>query len=655
MKLLFSRVDQAAENGHLLPTTVQNIRLLLRNDSTSLTRESVRELVQEQRWGELNDRFFCTLSFGTGGLRGKTIHPAVTRNEQGTSPSRGCPQFPCVGTNAINDFNIARATRGLAEYVKEIFEKDKREECPKICIAHDTRHFSRRFAELCARVLVEEGCHALLFSAPRSTPELSFAIRHLHAAAGINITASHNPPEYNGFKVYWADGGQIMEPHASRIIERVNRVIPRDIPSPHDEGEVIALGPEIDAAYGERLKTLVLDRELVHRHAAATKIVYTPLHGTGIAIIPNLLLDFGFSVSVLASQEVPDGQFSTVKSPNPEDPEALHLAIEEADRLAADVVIGTDPDADRMGVAARDAKGKMRVLTGNQIGSLLVWYRLTKLFELGILHAKNRTHSACLKTFVTTELQKVLCDHFGVRCVDTLTGFKYIGAKLHKYENQIPESQRVGYPELSEEKTRALRLRYSTYYIFGGEESYGYSASDFVRDKDANSSALLLAEVATFAQEKSTTLHGLLDEIFRTFGVHLERGLSMSFEGAEGASKIQKLVASYATQPPSSIAGSKITNIRNFAQETILDVDGDILPKEAMMLFETEDRCRIAVRPSGTEPKIKYYLFAAHSPHQRSSLSETEDLSPLKAKVEARLEEIWEFLKSDAHKRLEHA
>ncbi len=650
MKLLFSRVDQAAEKGHLLPSTVENIHLLLRSDSTSLTRESVTELLKEQHWDELNDRFFRTLSFGTGGLRGKTIRPMVTRNERGTSAAKDCPQFPCVGTNTINDFNIARATRGLAEYVKEIFRQEGCEERPRICIAHDTRHFSRRFSELCARVLVEEGCDALLFSSPRSTPELSFAVRYLHAAAGINITASHNPPEYSGFKVYWQDGAQIMEPHASNIINRVNQIIPRDTPSPDDEGEVLSLGAEIDIAYLERLKTLVLDRELLRRQAASTKVVYTPLHGTGIAIIPKLLREFGFPISLVESQKTPDGQFPTVKSPNPEEPEALGLAIEEANRIGADIVIGTDPDADRMGVAARDSTNEMRLLTGNQIGSLLVWYRITKLFDLGILDAANRTHAVCLKTFVTTDLQKTICEHFGVRCVETLTGFKYIGAKLRKYEEQISKTHRAEYTKLSEEETRALRLKESSYYIFGGEESYGYSASDFVRDKDANSAALILTELAAFAREKSTTLHGLLDEIFQTFGVYLERSISMPFEGAEGAAKIRNLVSSYTTHPPSSIAGTPVTNIRDFSRETIVDVEGDVIPKEAMMIFETEDQCRIAVRPSGTESKIKYYLFATHSP--KSPSANPEDLSILKAKVEARLDEIWKFLKEDAQYRL---
>ncbi|QQY09533.1 MAG: phospho-sugar mutase [Candidatus Xiphinematobacter sp.] len=652
MKLLLSYISRAASEGYLLPSTVENIRLLLEEDSSSLTSESVAELVKRRQWKELNDRFFCMLHFGTGGLRGNTIRSIVTHSEQGASLRGECPQFPSVGTNMMNDFNITKVTKGLAEYVKEVFSVGGQEERPKICIAYDTRYFSRRFAELCARTCAEKGCDALVFSSPRSAPELSFAVRYLHAAAGVNITASHNPPEYNGFKVYWTDGGQVMEPHASRIIQKVRQVLPWDTPSFYDEGEVVRLGAEIDLAYLERLQTLILDQELVARQAAATKIVYTPLYGTGMAIIPHLLRKFGFSVSIVEAQRDPDGQFPTVASPNPEEPAALNLAIEDANRLGAEVAIGTDPDGDRMGVAARDEAGEMRLLTGNQIGVLLLWYRITKLFELGVLNVNNLTRAACLKSFVTSDLQKAICRRFGVRCVETLTGFKYIGAKLHKYEEQIPADKRAGYTELSEQETRVLRLSESTYYIFGGEESHGYSASDFVRDKDANGSALLFAELVSYARERSITVHEILDEIFRTYGLYLEQTVSMPFEGAEGASKIQDLVSSYAACPPKSIAGSLVTNICNFAKETVTDAEGDIIPKTAMIAFETEDHSRVIVRPSGTEPKIKFYLSATCPSSLPSPTEAGDELSARKAELKAHLDAIWEFLSTDAQRRL---
>jgi phosphoglucomutase len=300
------------------------------------------------------------------------------------------------------------------------------------------------------------------------------------------------------------------------------------------------------------------------------------------------------------------------------------------------------------------------------VGSLLLWYRLTKFFELGILNSQNRAHAVCLKTFVTTDLQKAICEHFGVRCVETLTGFKYIGAKLRKYEQQIPEAERTNYTKMNEEETRALRLSKSSYYVFGGEESYGYSGADFVRDKDANGAALMLAELAAFAREKDSTLHELLDDIFRTFGFYLERSVSLSFEGAEGASKIRHLMASYVSHSPSSIAGSRVINIRDFSRDTLQDEEGDPIPKESMMMFETEDRCRIAIRPSGTEPKIKYYLFATQQQSatkgnypktgsclpRSSAAGETKDLPTLKKKVETRLDEIWKFLDEDAKKRI---
>lgn len=651
MKLLLSQITRAVSEGRLLSSTEENIRFLLKEDSTSLTRESVTELVKSRQWQELNDRFFRTLHFGTGGLRGKTIRPVITQSEQGASLRGECPQFPSVGTNMMNDFTVTKAAKGLAKYVKEFFDNESCEERPKICIAHDTRHFSRRFAEICARKCAEEGCDALIFSEPRSAPELSFAIRYLHAAAGVNITASHNPPDYNGCKVYWTDGGQVMEPHASRIMRKVLQVSPRDVPSRCDEGEVISLGTEIDLAYLARLQTLILDQDLVIRQSAATKIVYTPLYGTGIAIIPRLLRKCGFSVSVVEAQKNSDGRFPTVPSPNPEEETVLNLAIEDANKLGAEVAIGTDPDGDRMGIAARDAAGEMRLLTGNQIGSLLLWYRLTKLFELGILNGDNLAHTACLKSFVTTDLQKVICNRFGIRCVETLAGFKYIGEKLRKYEEGIPAKKRIGYTELSEQETRILRLAESTYYIFGGEESYGYSASDFVHDKDANSSVLLFAELASYAREHSVTIHGLLDEIFRTYGLYLEQTMSILFEGAEGASKIQNLVSSYANFPPTSIAGFSVTNICDFSKKTITDVEGDVIPKTAMIAFETANHSRVIVRPSGTEPKIKYYLFATY-PSNSSSSSEISELPTRKEKLRAHLDAIWKFLCADAKRRL---
>ena len=550
----------------------------------------------------------------------------------------------------MNTYNISRATQGLVAYVREHFEKSGRPGRPGICICHDTRFYSREFAELAARVITDHGCDAWLFEGPRSTPELSFAVRHVGAQAGINLTASHNPPQYNGYKVYFEDGCQVVEPHATAIIDRVNAIQSEAYTPLGGRGRVIPMGAEVDEAYMDRLATLPLDPELIKRENSL-KIVYTPLHGVGAVIIKPMLKRLGFQCDGVAEQEIQDGRFPTVKSPNPENAEALSMAIAQADATGADLVIATDPDDDRMGIAARDASGKMQLLTGNQIGSILAWYRASKHFEFGILNEANRKNAAIIKTFVTTDLQKAIADRFGIRCVETLTGFKYIGEKLGKYESAIPEHLRVNYPSLPESQTRELRLKYSTLYIFGGEESYGYSASDFVRDKDGNSAAVLIAEAAAYAKSRKLTLPELLDEIFAEFGVYLERGESLTMDGAEGAAQIKKLVDSYAAKPPAEIDGSQVVSIVNFAKDTIRDVEGDRIPPEAMLMVTLADGRKIAVRPSGTEPKIKYYMFAARKPSDGLRFSPAE-LAEAKAGVTAGLSNLWKALESDAKSRL---
>ena len=650
MNELISSIRQAAKDGNLLPSSAENIQALLSGSTSPVYQASVAELAAAENWKELDNRFFRTLAFGTGGLRGKTIGAVVTKAEQGSPQPLGRPEFPCVGTNAMNTYNISRATQGLVTYVLEHFKKSGRPGKPSICICHDTRFYSREFAELAAKVITDHGCDAWLFEGPRSTPELSFAVRYVGAQAGINLTASHNPPQYNGYKVYFEDGCQVVEPHASAIIYKVNALTSEEYTPVADRGRVISMGADIDEAYMDRLATLPLDPELIKRENSL-KIVYTPLHGVGGVIIKPMLKRLGFLCEGVAAQEVPDGRFPTVKSPNPENAEALSMAIAQADATGADLVIATDPDDDRMGIAARDAGGKMQLLTGNQIGSILAWYRASKLFEFGILNETNRKNSAIIKTFVTTDLQKAIAEKFGIRCVETLTGFKYIGEKLGKYENAIPENLRRNYTKLSEHETRDLRLKYSTLYIFGGEESYGYSASDFVRDKDGNSAAVLIAEAAAYAKSRDLTLPELLDEIFSEFGVYLERGESLTMDGAEGAAQIQKLVDSYAANPPAEIDGSKVVSHINFAKDTIHDIEGDLIPPEAMLMISLADGRKIAVRPSGTEPKIKYYMFAAKKPASESRFSLSE-LAEAKASVLAGIASLWKALDTDAKARL---
>lgn len=652
MSNLTASIQDAAQSGKLLESSAQNILSLLERSTSPVDAASVAELVEAENWTELDNRFFRTIAFGTGGLRGKTIGATVTRVEQGSPQPLGRPEFPCTGTAAMNYYNLSRATQGLVAYVKEYFATTGRAGKPSLCICHDTRFFSREFAELAAKVMTENGCDAYLFEGPRSTPELSFAVRHTNSQAGINITASHNPPQYNGYKVYFEDGAQVVEPHASAIIERVNAVeSDRYEPLPEaEQGRVISMGEDIDEAYIQRLTALPLNPDLIRRERAL-KIVFTPLHGVGGVIIKPLLIRLGFQYQGVAEQEIPDGRFPTVKSPNPENAEALTMAVNLADETGSDLVIATDPDDDRMGVAARDAEGKMTLLTGNQIGSLMAWYRAKMFFEKGILTPDTAARGVIIKTFVTTDLQKAIAEKFGLRCVETLTGFKYIGEKLRKYEEAIPEELRRNYRALSEEETRRLRLAHSALYVFGGEESYGYSGSDFVRDKDGNSAAVMIAEVAAYAKSQNLTLISLLDQIYREFGYYLERGESLTMDGAEGAAQIKKLVESYAAHPPREIDGTTVSSLQNFATDTIHDSEGDRIPAEAMLMITLADHRRIAVRPSGTEPKIKYYMFAARKPDGENGFT-PDELAAIKPEVAASLDRLWVALKEDADARL---
>lgn len=647
---LLQSITSAVAAGKLSPSSVKNIQALLEQEAdSSFSTRVVEELVARGEWKELDDRFFQTLAFGTGGLRGKTMGNVITSLEVGKKRADGRPEFSCVGTNMINDATITRATRGLVAYVCKWHQQQQRSGRPKICISYDTRFFSREFAELTAKVICEQGVDALLFEAPRSTPELSFAVRYCQATAGINITASHNPPAYNGYKVYFEDGAQVIEPHATAIIELVDQVEKeKHEPLPKEkQGEIVLLGTALDEAYQERLKSLVLQADLFQTHKI--KVVYTPLHGVGGIIIVPLLNSVGVTCLPVAAQMIPDGLFSTVKSPNPENAEALTLGITLAEKEKADLVIATDPDDDRMGVAVRDVVGQFQLLTGNQIGVLLVWYRLQQLFALDILNEENKKHAVVIKSIVTTDLQKAIAEKKGVRCVETLTGFKYIGAKLERYEKLLPTAIQTAYRELSEAESRAARLRDALYFVFGGEESYGYNLGDFVRDKDGNAAALCFSEVAAYAKSQQKTLPELLDQIYVEYGFYCEKGESLGFEGAEGAQQMKNLIDSYTKTPFEQIHGKKVLQFQNFETETILDSEGEILPKEAMLIFTLEENIRVVVRPSGTEPKIKYYLFAAKKP--TAGIFSKEELQLVKKELKQELEQLWEWIRADALSR----
>src|SRR5206468_1465596 len=417
---LNSKIERAVADGKLMELSAANIRTLVAGAQSDLYLQAVDELVAAGKWSELNDRFYQALAFGTGGLRGRTIGKTVTAAERGSSREDERPEFPCVGTNAMNFFNIYRATRGLVAYLHDWNRREKILAKPKLVIAHDPRFFSKEFTELAAKVATENGCDACVFDGPRSVPELSFAVRYLKASAGIVITASHNPPYDNGYKVYFSDGAQVIEPHASGIIAKVNAITTESFTpvSKDQQGKVSTIGKDIDQAYMRRLETLILDPQVI-REAKSLRIIYTPLHGTGSVIIKPMLTRLGFNFQVVPEQDRFDGRFPTVRSPNPENAEALTMAINLAQKEDADLVVATDPDCDRMGAAVRAKGGEMKLLTGNQTGSLLAWYRIKTLFDKGVLNKQNASRAVVIKTFVTTDLQKAIANFYGLRCVET--------------------------------------------------------------------------------------------------------------------------------------------------------------------------------------------------------------------------------------------
>jgi phosphoglucomutase len=649
---LRSQLQQALQRGELLASSAQNLDQILSHSPSAVTVESIRELVATQSWAELNDRFFRKLAFGTGGLRGRTIGKTVTRAEQGQPQPLDRPQFPCVGTNAMNEFNVSRATQGLAAYLREFHAAQNLPGRPSLVVAHDTRHFSTDFAQLTARVASENGVDVFLFSGPRSTPQLSFTVRLQNAQAGIVLTASHNPPHDNGYKVYFNQGAQVVEPQASAIIAKVN-ALESDAYAPlppEQQGRICVLGAEADEAYMARLQTLILNPALV-ASASALRIVFSSIHGTGGTIILPLLQRLGFAFTTVPQQETPDGRFPTVKSPNPENAEALSLAIAQAQSENADLVIATDPDCDRMGVAVRNRQGEMELLSGNQIGSLMAYYRILTLKAQGVITPENASRCVIIKTFVTTDLQKAIAQRNGLRCVETLTGFKYIGAKLGKYEAALPEAIRTGYRQRPEGETRAARLAHSSFYVCGGEESYGYSAADFVRDKDGNGAAIVFAEVAAYAKSEGLTLPELLDRVYSEYGFYWEQNGSLTFEGAQGAAQIQRLVESFAELPPATADGAPVTGVLNYATTDLFDVEGDPIPKENMLMLSLADGRRVAVRPSGTEPKIKFYLYAHAVPNEGERFS-PEELAEAKPRVKASLQSLWKWIQEDVQARL---
>jgi phosphoglucomutase len=604
------------------------------------------ELIEADAWGELEDRFFRDLRFGTGGLRGRTIGRQPAPTELGPG-GLNAPTHPAIGANTLNDITVAHATVGL--------HRQTGLSHPRLVIAHDVRFFSRRFAELVARVWTRLGGEAHLFAGPRSTPQLSYTVRALGADAGVVLTASHNPPHDNGYKVYSADGGQFVPAQADRVIAAAQTVALADLGAllAAPVGSVEAwqsIPAEVEEQYLAAVAETALDSSLLR--ARRPRVVFSALHGTGGVVVPGLLRRLGAEVFEVAAQAMPDPAFSTVPSPNPEDPRALAQALAEARARHADLALATDPDADRLGAAFRGDDGECHALNGNELGALLAEYRLRRAKELGWLPSGVSSHAAILKTFVTTPLLEAIAYAHGVRCVSTLTGFKWLGAKLRGYDEVLTAALAAAgdlreTAALPPRERAALRLRHATWVVFAAEESYGCLAGDAARDKDANAAAVLCAELAAWLAQQGLTAAAALDDLYSKHGYHRETLRTLTLEGAAGAEKIRRALVSLRASPPASLGGRKVTGVADFLSGDRRDEDGGAVPSEDFLLYDLEGGWRCAVRGSGTEPKLKLYFFV------REPVVDPERLSALKAAIEPRLLAWTDAVVAEAQARAE--
>ncbi len=551
------------------PETIEQVKNLIENDPQELT-----------------ECFYRNLEFGTGGLRG----------------------IMGVGTNRMNKYTVAMATQGLANYLKKMFPGKSD---ISVAVAHDCRNNSDFFAKITAQVMSANGIRVYLFEGLRPTPELSFAIRHFGCQSGVVITASHNPKEYNGYKAYWDDGGQLIAPHDKNVIAEVEKITDPSLVRFNENPSFIKyLGKEFDEIYIANIRKLSLSPEVIQRQKDFP-IVFTPIHGTAVELVPMALKAFGFeNVIGVDEQNVIDGNFPTVHSPNPEEPAALSMAIKKAIETGAQLVMATDPDADRVGIAVRDDKNEFILLNGNQAASLLIYYLLTKWSENKKLTGKE----FIVKTIVTSELLFDIADKYGVKRFDVLTGFKYIADIIKQFEGSMT-------------------------FIGGGEESYGYLVGDFVRDKDAVSSCAMLAETAAWAADNGKSMYEMLKELYVEFGFYKEKLLSITKKGKAGAEEIKELMERFRNNPPEFIAGSKLVMVkdyklgicRNIVNRSVETIE---LPKSDVLQFFTEDGSKISVRPSGTEPKIKFYFGI------KGELKSTAGFDQVNEALENRISEI---------------
>jgi phosphoglucomutase len=549
------------------------------------TRQEVQGMLDNPDKTSLIEAFYKTLEFGTGGLRG----------------------IMGAGTNRMNIYNVGMATQGFANYLKKCY-KDRKEISAVVC--HDCRNNSRLYAETVANIFSANGIKAYLFDDLRPTPECSFAIRYLKAQVGVNITASHNPREYNGYKAYWEDGAQVLAPHDKGIIDEVNKVTVDDVKFTPNKDLIQIIGEDVDEPYLRQIRTISIDPEVIHRQHDL-KIVYTPLHGAGRVIIPRSLAFWGFdNVHCVPEQMLKDGNFPTVDRPNPEFAEALTLGLRDAKALDADILMASDPDADRVGMACKNDKGEWVLINGNQTCMIFLWYIIANRKATG----KLKPSDFIVKTIVTTELIKKIADKQGVEMRDCYTGFKWIAREIF----------------LSEGKQQ---------YIGGGEESYGFLAEDFVRDKDAVSACSLLAEICAYAKDKGKTLYDILMDIYKEYGFSKEFTINVERPGKTGAEEIQAMMAGFRANPPKELGGSRVVLWKDYKSLEATDAEGNTtkldMPEASNVLqWFCDDDTKVSVRPSGTEPKIKFYIEV------KGTMTDAAQYAALEADGTAKIEAI---------------
>lgn len=574
-------------DNELLKQVTEKANKWLTPEYDEETRAAVQAMLDNEDKTDLIESFYKDLEFGTGGLRG----------------------IMGAGSNRMNIYTVGAATQGLSNYLKVAFA-----DLPeiKVVVGHDVRNNSRKFAEIVADIFSANGIKVYLFDSCRPTPEMSFAIRHLGCQSGVIITASHNPKEYNGYKAYWNDGAQMIAPHDVNTIKYVNEVKSvSEIKFQGDKSKIEIIGEEIDKIYLDKIKSLSLSPEAIKKHSDL-KIVYTPIHGTGIKLIPQSLKNFGFTNIIgVPEQEVESGDFPTVESPNPEEPSAMAMGIQKAKETGADIVMASDPDADRIGLVIRDNNGEYVLINGNQIQIIFLYYLITRNAELG----KLTGNEYIVKTIVTTETIKKIADANNIKMYDCFTGFKWIANVMRENEG----------------KAR---------YLGGGEESYGFLAQDFVRDKDSVSAISLMAEIAAWAKDKGMNMAEMVQNIYMTYGFSREKGISLVRKGKTGAEEIIEIMKQFRSNPPKEIAGSTVVKIKDFLSLEEKDVATGTITKLEMpatsnvLQFYTSDGTKVSVRPSGTEPKIKFYIEV------HDELESADQYQAVQDKADAKIEQI---------------